>query len=178
MFAQRDFDEVTVAEVATAAGVSSVTVFKYFPRKEDLYFDRAQEFIDHAAAAFDGVGTRTALRAAVETVVRGYAEARHPLSGLDPESLRFYDTVARSVTLTARARQLVDDLQNGIARALRAADYDGPADLAAAFVVAGYSSVFRSTANDLREGVPPEKLVPLHDRRVDTLMEHLATGVA
>ncbi len=41
LFLERGFDEVTVAEVARAAGVSSVTVFNHFPRKEDLYLDRS-----------------------------------------------------------------------------------------------------------------------------------------
>src|SRR4029077_16219192 len=35
----RGFDRVTVAEVASAAGVSEKTVFNYFPTKEDLFFD-------------------------------------------------------------------------------------------------------------------------------------------
>jgi AcrR family transcriptional regulator len=41
MFLARGFDHVTVAEVAEAAGVSKVTVFAHFARKEDLLLDRA-----------------------------------------------------------------------------------------------------------------------------------------
>ena len=40
LFIQRGFEEVTVAEIAEAAGVSKMTVFNYFPRKEDLFLDR------------------------------------------------------------------------------------------------------------------------------------------
>jgi AcrR family transcriptional regulator len=39
LFVTRGFDHVTVAEVATAAGVSEKTVFNYFPSKEDLFYD-------------------------------------------------------------------------------------------------------------------------------------------
>ena len=39
LFAQRGFDAVTVAEVASAAGISEKTVYNYFPTKEDLFFD-------------------------------------------------------------------------------------------------------------------------------------------
>src|SRR5436190_12115078 len=39
LFATRGFDDVTVSEVAEAAGVSEKTVFNYFPTKEDLFFD-------------------------------------------------------------------------------------------------------------------------------------------
>jgi AcrR family transcriptional regulator len=38
LFAERGFEAVTVAEVARAAEVSEVTVFNYFPTKEDLFF--------------------------------------------------------------------------------------------------------------------------------------------
>jgi AcrR family transcriptional regulator len=38
LFAKRGFDAVTVAEVARVADLSEVTVFNYFPTKEDLFF--------------------------------------------------------------------------------------------------------------------------------------------
>src|SRR6185437_14618005 len=38
LFARRGFDAVTVAEVARAADVSEVTVFNYFPTKEELFY--------------------------------------------------------------------------------------------------------------------------------------------
>lgn len=42
LFFARGFDNVTIAEVAEAAGVSRMTVFNYFPRKEDLFLDRGR----------------------------------------------------------------------------------------------------------------------------------------
>ena len=39
LFAERGFDAVTVAEVATAACVSAETVYNHFATKEDLFFD-------------------------------------------------------------------------------------------------------------------------------------------
>ena len=38
LFSERGFNRVTVAEVARAANVSEVTVFNYFPSKEDLFY--------------------------------------------------------------------------------------------------------------------------------------------
>jgi AcrR family transcriptional regulator len=51
MFAQRGFDAVTISQVAQAAGVAKMTVTNYFPRKEDLVFDRAGAVVASLAAA-------------------------------------------------------------------------------------------------------------------------------
>jgi AcrR family transcriptional regulator len=42
MFLDRGFDQVRVAEVAEACGVSEKTVFNYFPTKESLVLDRLE----------------------------------------------------------------------------------------------------------------------------------------
>jgi AcrR family transcriptional regulator len=46
MFLTRGFDEVRVAEVAAACGVSEKTVFNYFPTKEALLLDRLETTVD------------------------------------------------------------------------------------------------------------------------------------
>jgi AcrR family transcriptional regulator len=46
LFGKRGFDDVTVADVAEAAGVSEKTVFNYFPAKEDLVFPNGQQRFD------------------------------------------------------------------------------------------------------------------------------------
>ena len=43
LFVAHGFDEVTISQVADAAGVAKMTVTNYFPRKEDLVFDRARD---------------------------------------------------------------------------------------------------------------------------------------
>ncbi len=47
LFAERGFEAVTVAEVARAADFSEVTVFNYFPTKEDLFF-AGMEFFEES----------------------------------------------------------------------------------------------------------------------------------
>lgn len=50
LFAERGFDAVTVAEIATAADVSEKTVFNHFPRKEDLAFAGREHGIERLVA--------------------------------------------------------------------------------------------------------------------------------
>ena len=71
MFAARGFDEVTISQVADAAGVAKMTVTNYFPRKEDLVFDRAEGIIRSLADVFAVRAPGEGLLAAVR---RDYAE--------------------------------------------------------------------------------------------------------
>src|SRR3954451_8519414 len=51
LFLAKGFDNVSVTQVAEAANVSSVTVFNYFPAKEDLIMQPISEGMKHPAAA-------------------------------------------------------------------------------------------------------------------------------
>ena len=53
LFDQRGFDGVTVAEIARAAELSEMTVFNYFPTKEDLVFGRMEFFEERLVAAVE-----------------------------------------------------------------------------------------------------------------------------
>src|SRR3954462_714479 len=115
LFLERGFDAVTVAEVARAAGVSSVTVFKHFPRKEDLFLDRAVDAVEILRSAVrdraPGVDVLASLRDATLRLV----DERHPLSGVNDRSTPFFRTVAASPALTARAREIAAELQQTLA---------------------------------------------------------------
>src|SRR3954452_7189241 len=51
LFADRGFDQVTIADVAAAVGVAKMTVTNHFPLKEDLVFDRSEHIIHGLAGA-------------------------------------------------------------------------------------------------------------------------------
>jgi AcrR family transcriptional regulator len=71
MFVARGFEEVTISQVAEAAGVAKMTVTNYFPRKEDLVFDRAEGIVRSLADVIAARGPGESLLAAIR---RDYAE--------------------------------------------------------------------------------------------------------
>ncbi|MCW2995265.1 MAG: Transcriptional regulator, TetR family [Conexibacter sp.] len=82
LFMRDGFEEVTVAQIAAAAEVSVKTVFNYFPAKEDLFFDRAEQVI---GALVDAVVERPA-GATIVTALHGVlADRRVPF---DPSGWR------------------------------------------------------------------------------------------
>ena len=72
MFAEHGFDEVTISQVAAAAGVSKMTVTNYFPRKEDLVFDRADAVVARLAGV---IAARRPGESMLAAIRRDYADA-------------------------------------------------------------------------------------------------------
>ena len=65
MFATRGFDNVKVSEVADRVGVSEKTIYNYFPTKESLVLDTADEAVERMARALRERGPDESLTAAV-----------------------------------------------------------------------------------------------------------------
>lgn len=173
LFDERGFDAVTVAEVAREAGVSSVTVFKHFPRKEDLYLDRQQDAAELLINAVRGRAPGTGVVAALRAMTFGLIDARHPLSGVDPRTLPFFGTVAASPALIARSRQIAAELQEILAAELQEMP-DGA--LLAGLFIAGYATVMTRTARRLLAGEPEKAVLNDHRARFDRLFDALGAG--
>ncbi|MEV4799582.1 TetR family transcriptional regulator [Nonomuraea sp. NPDC049421] len=85
LFLERGFDEVPVAEVAAAAGVSKPTLFKYFPTKEDLVLHR---IADHLGESARVVRERASGESPVRALRRHFLDGlarRDPVTGLNDE---------------------------------------------------------------------------------------------
>ncbi|MFG2865718.1 TetR/AcrR family transcriptional regulator [Streptomyces sioyaensis] len=143
LFIERGFDHVTVAEVARAAEVSTMTVFNYFPRKEDLFLDRIPEARELIVRAVRERGADESPLAALRALVLGLLAERHPLSVVGEGFERFWRTVLDSPALRARGREAIEEMEGTLAALLAEAaggDADRPgqdARLAAALIVAG-----------------------------------------
>jgi AcrR family transcriptional regulator len=120
LFIERGFEAVSVAEIAQEADVARKTVFNYFPRKEDLVFDRED---DARALVREAIAARgkCAPVAAFQALMRDLVEAQHPLCRITDRPVLFWRTVSASPTLTARACELQVILTGDLATMLSAA---------------------------------------------------------
>nr|WP_199042058.1 TetR family transcriptional regulator [Dyella sp. ASV24] len=138
LFVEHGFDNVSVDDVAREAAVARKTVFNYFPRKEDLIFDREEDTRALVRAAFAHRGKQLPVPA-FQALIRGLLEARHPLLRVTKRTDQFWRTVAESTALTTRARELqvtlADDLAVMLCDAVGKPHADPDARLAAAMLM-------------------------------------------
>ena len=118
MFVTRGFDDVTIAQVADAAGVAKMTVTNYFPRKEDLVFDRAEAIERHLA---DVITARASGESMLAAIRRDYAEAlaRADVT-LGLSSPAFAKMIRSSPALTSRVREMLDQRERALGDAIAA----------------------------------------------------------
>jgi AcrR family transcriptional regulator len=158
LFIERGFDNVTVAEIAEAASVSTMTVFNYFQRKEDLFFDREGESIAFIRKAF-------AARQVPESTVEVFRRLTFDLLKKAQESsaglLSFWDAVVQSASLQARARELRDhavaNIANLLAEAVGRSTPDTEAQLISSLLIATWQTALMESIRLYREGGSPAK---------------------
>jgi len=106
LFAERGFEAVTVADVARAADVSDVTVFNYFPTKEDLFFEGMQAFEERL---IEGVRHRAPGESAPAAFRRVLLESSSRLGDEKNHAVivRAATLIGSSPALRAREREVV-----------------------------------------------------------------------
>jgi len=116
MFVERGFDEVTIAQVAEAAGVAKMTVTNYFPRKEDLVFDRAEAIERHLA---DVIAARAPGESMLAAIRRDYADAvARADATLGLSSPGFAGMIVSSPVLVSRVREMLDRRERALGDAI------------------------------------------------------------
>ncbi|HEY1323888.1 MAG TPA: TetR family transcriptional regulator [Streptosporangiaceae bacterium] len=147
LFAERGFDEVTISQVADAAGVAKMTVTNYFPRKEDLVFDRAGAVIGHLAKV---VATRAPGESMLAAVRRDYAGAvaRADVT-LGLSSPAFARMIMNSPVLTGRGLEMLNQRELALGDAIAAeTGTDGPQQRLVAALLASVHRVLYAAASE------------------------------
>jgi AcrR family transcriptional regulator len=126
LFADRGFDDTTVAQVAARAGVSPATVARYFPTKESLLFPGQQR---NTTALHDAIVARPANESPWSAVVAALTDVESDVGvgigvGPDAEDRRRLvlsrRAIARSPALRGRASALLDVWRDTVADAATA----------------------------------------------------------
>ncbi|MEV5594347.1 TetR family transcriptional regulator [Streptomyces sp. NPDC052496] len=162
LFVERGFDHVTVAEVARAAEVSTMTVFNYFPRKEDLFLDRVPEAVELVTRAVRERGEGCSPLEALHGLALDLLESGHPLAGVGAWDSYWWRVLVESPALLARGREALEEFEATLAGLLAEAEGAGPdaygPRLAAALTVAAYRSVYATVIRRQLAGVPVEEI--------------------
>lgn len=160
LFAERGFDNVTVAEVAEAANVAKMTVFNYFPRKEELFLDRGGDAEQLIGAALRDRPPGRSVVATLHQLLLDLIAAGHPFDAVG----NFWQVVVDSATLRNALRQAADRheriLTTLLGQHVEPRPGDPPAELVAALVVALYRTVHRHAIRAALSGLGADEIRP------------------
>jgi AcrR family transcriptional regulator len=159
LFGKRGFEQVSVAEIAREAEVSEMTVFNYFPSKEDLVYSGLETFEDQLLAAIRE-------RAPGQTVIAAFGdfilEPRGLLAASDDTAARELMSVTRMIAaspaLRAREQQIFARYTDALAQLI--AQETG------------------ARAGDLRPYVVANALIGVHRALITYVRERLESGAS
>jgi AcrR family transcriptional regulator len=163
LFVVRGFDHVKVSEIAAIVGVSEKTVYNYFPTKESLVFDRADEGVARLAAA---LREREPGESPTKAMLRALDEDMEDLEDLPDEIYKFLALFARMIATTPALRAALRDIQSRLVEVATeelaaAADVD-PRDpeplIAARAIVALQELAFSSRMRHVEDGMRGREL--------------------
>src|SRR5690242_11171163 len=112
LFAERGYDETTLADIAEAAGVSTRTIFAYFPSKEDILFCTMAQMSGSLAEA---LATRPAGTDALTTLRDFIVASADRKTELDR---RVSQVIAADATLASHQRAPIAGLRDLLAAAI------------------------------------------------------------
>ncbi len=177
-FARRGFDNVTVAEVAEAAGVSKMTVFNYFPRKEDLLLDRHEDRMVELQRVVTDRPPGVSLVAAMRRDQHELLAARHPLSGATEGAVGFWPVVRASPALVNRMHEQHRETDEALAAVLVAELGDTTwARLVADLLGATIRAVFATAAGRMLAGDDPDEVRAHQVHVIDDAFDLLENGL-
>ncbi len=152
LFGERSFDSVTVADIARAADVSEVTVFNYYPNKEDLFFAGMQFFEEQLLEA---VRTRPRGEPAIKALRRRLLDSvdglREP--GRIKAVLKAAEVMSSSPSLATREHEIVERYTRLLAQLLAGEAGVDAEDVEAMAAAAAMIGAHRAVVDHVRKRV-------------------------
>jgi AcrR family transcriptional regulator len=186
MFLEHGFDEVRVADVAEACGVSEKTVFNYFPTKEALVLDRLEGTVASLRTGLADPGV-TPVQAAMAILDRELAGMTGWLAAQDDPGQaaqairRFGDLIRATPSLRAYQADMMSQFVSVAAEvlALRAGmSADDPEPQIAARALLGLWHIqAESLRKHLRGSAAPSRIRDLVDADVRRAARLIETGL-
>jgi AcrR family transcriptional regulator len=158
LFVVRGFDHVKVAEIAEIVGVSEKTVYNYFPTKESLVFDRADEGIARVAAA---LRERRQGESPTKAMLRALSDDMDDIEDLPERLYVFFPMFAEMVASTPSLRAARLDLQN---RLVEVATEE-------------LATLAEVDPRDPEPQIAARAMVALYDLSQDSRMRHIEQGL-
>ena len=159
LFAERGYDATTLADIADAAGVSTRTIFAYFPSKQDILFATFDEMREALALALTNRPAGQDALGALRDFIVSTADAKDELHE------RLDCVIAADETLRSHKRARIAEFQDVVASAIADDLGAGPDDLrpqvAAASLTAAFEVLERETggtpqtAEDIAAAIDP-----------------------
>jgi AcrR family transcriptional regulator len=155
LFAERGFEQVTVAEIARAADVAQATVFNYFPAKEDLFYSRLEAFEEELLTAIRERSKGWSVLSAFGAFLLGQGGVLINAPRGDAEATNQVRTITRVITespaLLARERQVFDHYAQALAALLAEETGAEPGDVVCHAVANAMLGLHRALIDHVRE---------------------------
>jgi AcrR family transcriptional regulator len=182
LFADRGFDAVTIADIASTADVAVQTVFNHFSTKEELFFADRSEWVTIPADAITGRAPaeppEQALRRSLIVTVGDYVARL-----ADPEHRSMVAAVAATPALRVYERELSETSRRLVQAALVdawAEQFDRKPEefrRAAGLISATWISAVRAVADEYREPMPAPADAPAQAGEAAQLLERVLLGL-
>ncbi len=133
LFVEQGYDDVTMDQVAEAAGVSRRTAYRHFPNKYDLVFDHPTRWLE----VFDTtIASREPAEATRDVIRRGVVAVAAEIERTSAEVLDAWNVFVSTETLMGRNARAQQQWRETYALMI-AADLAEPADLLEVTTLAG-----------------------------------------
>jgi len=162
LFAERGYDETTLAEIAEAADVSPRTIFSYFQSKEDILFCTESGYVEEVREALQQ-------RRAGATTVDALREFISSMPPPDEEAMLRKRVVAASPDLQLKLRAHIGLLESVLAESFAQDLGAGPDDVRPGLVAASMTAAFAAVRDRLEAAAD----MPEHSEVMEILDEVL-----